>query len=72
MAGVAAAAAGSVGGLGGGGGDSSSAPSVVGVGGGRPLLAGPDVCWVVMLYRKVYCAYHDRATRTLRLYRMFR
>jgi hypothetical protein len=35
-------------------------------------LVGPDTCWVLVLYGRVFCAHHDRNVGLLRLYRLFR
>lgn len=35
-------------------------------------LVGPDTCWVVVLYGRVFAAHHDRGAGLLRLYRLFR
>lgn len=37
-----------------------------------PRLVGPDTCWVVVLYARVFCCHHDRRAGVLRLYRLFR
>ncbi|PRW59246.1 colon cancer-associated Mic1 [Chlorella sorokiniana] len=37
-----------------------------------PRLVGPDTCWVVVLYGRVFCCHHDRRAAVLRLYRLFR
>ncbi len=34
--------------------------------------AGPDCVWLATLYGRVYCCHLDKASRVLRLYRMYR
>ena len=65
---AAAAAAASPGGRSGSGRSPTPSPAAA------PLRSaiGAEVVWVVVLYRRVYCAFHDREAGQLRLYRLYR